>query len=113
VAAVVVVLDVVEVDGLGDARVLVQLARVGPQVRVVDEPPEVALEVADIDRIEADQGGEQPPVGLGEPVAEQIALADRRCLQPVERLEQRQHRFLVGLLGGGEAGLVDAVVDVS
>jgi hypothetical protein len=84
VAAVVVVLDVAEIDGLGDARVLVELAGVGPEVPIVDEPPEVALEVADIDGIEADQRREQPPVGLGERVAGQIALARQALLEPVK-----------------------------
>src|SRR3546814_9356889 len=49
-AAVVVVLDVVQVDGLGDARHLVEFARVVPQVGIVAESPQVALEVAVVDR---------------------------------------------------------------
>jgi hypothetical protein len=74
-AAVVVLLDVEEVDRLGDAGVLIELARVGPQVRVVDQAPEVALEVADVDRIEPDQRGEQTPIGFGDPVTREVAPA--------------------------------------
>src|SRR3546814_14091304 len=43
-AAVVVVLDVVQVDGLGDARHLVESARVVSQVGIVAESTPVALE---------------------------------------------------------------------
>ena len=75
VAAIVVLLDVEEVDGLRHARVLVQLARVRPQVRVVDETLEVALEMADVDRIEARERGEQAEIRLGDPLAREIALA--------------------------------------
>jgi hypothetical protein len=55
VAAVVVVLDVVEVDRRRDARNLVQLARIGPKLRVVDKAPLVAFDVADIDRLDPDK----------------------------------------------------------
>jgi hypothetical protein len=40
--------------------------------------------MADIDRIEAHQRGEQPPVGLGEPVADEIAAGAKAVFQPVE-----------------------------
>src|SRR5512145_1822515 len=41
----VVPLDVLEVDRPCDPRVLVQIAGVRPQVRIVREPPQIALEV--------------------------------------------------------------------
>ena len=47
-AAVVVVLDVVHEHGLRDARLLVKITGVGPQVGVVDNAPEITLEMADI-----------------------------------------------------------------
>ena len=47
-----------------------------------------------------------------DPVLQQVEdFADRSRAEAVEGLEQRPHRFLVRLLPGGEAGLVDAVVD--
>jgi hypothetical protein len=52
-------LDVEKIDRRGDAGLLVQLARVRPQVGIVDQAPEIALEMADVDRIEADQRREQ------------------------------------------------------
>ena len=52
---IVVALDVVEIDSLGDARRLVQVAGVGPQVGVVDQATLVALEVANVNGVEADE----------------------------------------------------------
>ena len=81
-AAVVVPLDVIDADGLGDARHLIEIAEIIRQVRVVGDAAQVALEVAVIDRVEADQRGEQPPVGFGHPRAGEIALpstAAARC----------------------------------
>ena len=62
VGDVVVTLDLIEVDGLADAGVLVELAQVAGQVFVVGDSPLVALEVADIDGIKTDQSDEKPPV---------------------------------------------------
>ncbi len=33
---------------------------------MIDEAPQIAREMAEIDRIEAQEGGERAPVGLGE-----------------------------------------------
>lgn len=65
--------DMVEVHRPGDAGPLVQLARIGPEIGVIDDAAAVALEVQVTDRIEADQGREQPPVGLGDARADQVA----------------------------------------
>ena len=59
-------------------------------------PPQIALEVAVIDGVEAHQRGEQPPVGLGDALADQIALPREPLLQRVQRREQLAERFLVG-----------------
>ena len=58
VAGIVVPLDLIEVDGLGDARDLVQLAQVVPQIWIVDDAPQIAFEVTVIDSVEADERGE-------------------------------------------------------
>ena len=111
-AHVVVALDVLHVHGLGDARHLIELAGVAPEIGIVGEVAPVALEVVVVDRIEAHQGGEGPPVGLGDAPAGQVALPAETRLQLVEGGEQPVVGLLVGLLAGGEAGLVDTVVDV-
>src|SRR3546814_15882852 len=66
-------LDVVEVDRRGHAGLLVEVAQVVPQARVVGQAPDVALEMPVIDGIEAQQRGEQAPVGLGLALAHQVA----------------------------------------
>ena len=68
--------------------------------------------MADIDRIEPDQGREQAPVGLGDPVTHQIATGRQPLFHPVERREQLCHRFLIGFFRRREAAAIDAVVDM-
>jgi hypothetical protein len=70
---VVVPLDVIEIHRPGDARCLIQVAEVALQIRIVDDPPEVAFEVPVIDRIEAHEGAEKPPVRFDECCAKQIS----------------------------------------
>ncbi len=67
--------------------------------------------MSDIDRVEADQRREQPDVGLGQVVTEQKAPVGEPLLKPIERFEQREHRFFIGGLRGREARLIDAVVE--
>ena len=66
VGDVVMPLDVVEVDGVGDAVGLIEVFEVAEEVRVVDDPSEVALEMAVVDSVEAYEGDEQAPVGFNE-----------------------------------------------
>src|SRR5690349_2893422 len=88
-AHVIMAFDVIEPHGPGDARKLIEIAREAPQVRVLVDVAQVALEVAVIDGVEADQRREEPYVGLGQPVAQQIApAAAQPLLQPVQRPEQ-------------------------
>src|ERR1700677_1956047 len=58
-ALVIMVLDVEEIDRLGDARQVVKLSQIAAQRRVVPDLAKIALEVPEIDGVEADQGGEQ------------------------------------------------------
>ena len=112
VAAVIVPLDVVEAHGLGDAGHLVEIAQVIPEIRIVDDAPQVALEVAVVDRVETHQRGEQPPVGFGDLPPDEIALAREPRFELVERGKDGARGFFVGVLRAGEAGAIDAVVDV-
>ena len=63
---VVMPLDVVEVDGVGDAVGLIEVFEVAEEVRVVDDPSEIALEMAVVDGVEAHEGDEQAPIGFDE-----------------------------------------------
>ena len=103
----------VEVHGLGDARQAIHPLHPGLQRRVVAEPPEVALEGAVVGHVEAHAGHEQADVGRGEALAQQERAArGETALERVQLLEDAGHGLLVGLLGGGEAGPVDAVVEL-
>ncbi|GCC49504.1 hypothetical protein chiPu_0033935 [Chiloscyllium punctatum] len=68
-ALVIVPPDMLEIHRRGDAGPLIDVARIGEQIWIIDQPPDVALEVPDIDRVEADQCREQADVGFGQAVA--------------------------------------------
>ena len=63
---VVVPLDVVKVHGVGDAVGLIEVFEVAEEVRIVDDSPNVALEMTMVDVVEAHEGDEQAPVGFDE-----------------------------------------------
>ena len=75
---------------------------------------DVAFEMLDVHRIKADDGRVQSHIRFGDALSE----IERRCLLremllcAVEGREERLNGFLVCGLGGGEAGFIDAVVDV-
>ena len=75
VSKVVVALDVIEIDGLGDTRVLVEVQEIALQVRIIEDALDVTFEVAVIDRIEANERAEQAPVRLHDPMPEEIAVS--------------------------------------
>ena len=75
----------------------------------VADRAEVALEVADVHGVEADDSDEEPDVRLRELAADEIVLALQDLLEPVERLEERHDRRLVRLLRRREARLVHPV----
>ena len=67
-------LDGERIDGLRNAGYLIKRTCVVPEIRVVDQAPFVALERTVIGEIETNQGGESAPVGLGNTLADEIAL---------------------------------------
>ncbi len=74
VAAVIVPLDVIETDGVGDARHLIKIAQIIPQIWIVDDAPQIAFEVAVIDGVEANERREQPPIRFRDLPPDQITL---------------------------------------
>ncbi len=109
---VVVLLDLVEVDLVAEARRLEEVAGVAPEVRHLGELVAVALEVAVVDHVEAHERGEEPDVGLGDRLAHQEAAVGEALLEPVHRGPEPVVGVLVGFLRPGEAASVDAVVDL-
>lgn len=78
---------------------------------------EVALEVLDVDGVEADDGGVETDIGFCDvgAVVERVVLGLHSCevgFDFVEVGEEGCDGFVVGFLGCCEAGAVDAVVDV-
>src|SRR5690606_35396684 len=110
VAAVIVLLDVLQVESAGHARPLVELPQIPREIGVILDALQVALEVPMVDCIEADQGSEQTPVRLGQGV-EQIPPGCQTLLQLVQGLEQSLEGLLIGLLAGSKSGAVDPIVD--
>ena len=98
VGRVVVALDLVERERLGDAGLLVEVLRVAEQVGVVDQPRAVAAEVRVVDGVEAQQRRQQAPVGLGDRVAGQVAAVREQRLEARQRDEHAAVGGLVGLL---------------
>ena len=66
VGDVVVPFDMVEVDGVGDAVCLIEIFEVAEEVRVIDNSPDVALEMAVVDGVETQEGDKQTPIGFDE-----------------------------------------------
>ena len=66
VGDVVVPLDVVEVHGVGDPVGLIEVFEIAEEIGVVDNPSEVAFEMAVVDGVEAYEGDEQAPIGFDE-----------------------------------------------
>ena len=109
---VVVLLGLLEVDRVAEPRRLEQVPGVAPQHRHLGQLVPVALEVAVVDRVEPDQRGPQPDVGLGDRVADQVSPGGQPFGQPVQPGEQGTVSVLVGGLGAGEPAPVHAVVHV-
>lgn len=112
VRRVVVVLDVVHVDRLGDLGQLVDAASVLQDVGVVLlDALDVALEVSVVDWIEANDGGPQADICLSQSVTDKIVRLAQDLLNAVQGIEQGVHVVLVRGLSGGKARLVYAVID--
>ena len=111
VRAVIMVLDVINVHGRADIGILVQLAQIVRQMRVISDAALVAFEVAVLDGIEPHDGGEWPPIGPCQGFARQIELAPEAFIQPVQSFEQLGIGLFVRCLGGSEACLVHPIID--
>jgi len=141
VAAVVVVLDVVEVDRSLHLRHLVDFLDEILQVGVIGKPlygtkkervlslwlrrrrrrrrrriekadPEVGLEVPVVNSVKAHERGKEPHIGQSEVTASEVPVLRENSLDLVKMGEEVVKGAHVGLLCGGEAALVHTVVDV-
>jgi len=71
---IVVPFDMVEIHRLRNPFHLIKVLHVAEEIRIIGDASNVALEMAMIDGIKTDQCHEQPPIGLDERRAEEIAL---------------------------------------
>jgi hypothetical protein len=71
---VVVPLDVIKVYCLGDPGLLVKISHISVEIGIVNDTADVALEVAVIDRVEANEGAEEPPICFYDAIAEEIPV---------------------------------------
>ena len=62
VGEIVMPFDMVHIHGPGNARLVIQLPQVPPQVRIINDSADIALEVKIIDGVEPDQGAKEPPI---------------------------------------------------
>jgi len=112
VGNVVVAFNVVEVDGFGDARLLVKIAEIALEVGIIDDPAEVAFEMTVINGVETDEGTKETPIGFDDLRAKQKSARREALFQMVESCEEGAASLLVDNLTRGKAGFINAVVDV-
>src|ERR1700684_2902835 len=74
VALIIVVLDMGKIGCPGDTGMLIKLAGEAPEIGVIHDPPEIAFKVPGVDRVEAYQCREEPPIRLGQSVATKIPV---------------------------------------
>src|SRR5205823_8927101 len=67
---VIMTLDVIDADGLGDSRLLIQVEQITLQVRIIDDATEIAFEMAVINDIETNERAKKSPVGFDDAVSE-------------------------------------------
>jgi hypothetical protein len=72
VREVIVLLDVIEVHGLGNSQLLVEVGEITLEVWVIDDPAQTAFEMDVVDDVEANEGAKQSPVALHDSVSKQV-----------------------------------------
>lgn len=109
---VVVPLDVIDADRLGDSRVLIEIEQITLEIRIIDDASQIAFEMPVINDIEANERAKETPIGFDHPVAKQVSAFRQTLFHFIERIEKFFARNFVSPLAHGEAGPVNSVVDV-
>src|SRR5580704_18211311 len=104
-------LDVIEIHGTGDSINLVKITKVTVQAGVISDPADVAFEMTIVNRVEANQRDEKPPVRFERRIPEQIAAGGQSRIQLIERLKERIDSLFVRRLGGRKPCSIDSIVD--
>src|SRR5581483_6798940 len=101
--AVVTRLGFSQIESVANPRPLVELAQIVAEIRITLPAAQVALEVAAINRIEAQQGRKRAPVGFGDAPARQIEPLAQPLFHAIETQKNFLHRFVVSFLAAREA----------
>ena len=106
---VVVSLDMIEVHRLRDPVSLIQVLEISEKIRIVHDPPDVALEVTVIHRIEPDQRRKQTPVGLRNLISHQVARPGQTFFKLIQSLAHIpvEEMFEIFNMGVGFCVVVD------
>ena len=70
VSKVVMTLDVIEVNDVGNSVELIQIAKVSKQIRVIHNPADIAFEMPVINRVKSDQRYKKSPIRFERKIAE-------------------------------------------
>src|SRR5262249_2441870 len=112
VSYVVMTFDVVQIHGVGNARLLIEIAQIAIEVRVIDNPPEIAFEVAKIDGVKTNQRAKETPIGFDDSIPKQVTTGGQSLFKLVQRAKDRTSGFLISALACGKPGSIHAVVYV-
>jgi hypothetical protein len=80
-------LDVIKIDGVGNAWMLIQIHQIILQIWVVDDAPQIALEMPVIHHVEPDERAEKSPIGFHDSVVEKKTTLRQTLLQLIECLK--------------------------
>ena len=70
---VVVTFDVIEIDRLSDAGLLIQIHQISLKIRIIENTAHAALKMNVINDIEPNERTEKSPVALDDAIVEQVA----------------------------------------
>ena len=84
---VVMTLDVIEIDRVDNAWVLIKVHQIALEIWVVDDAAQIALEMAVINDVESDECAEKSPIGFDHAVVEKKATLRQAFLQLIECLK--------------------------
>ena len=96
VGDVVVTLDMIEIDRVGNPFSSIEVFEIAEEIGVVGNAADVALEVAMIDGVKPDERDEEAPIRFDELRAEQIPAIREPLLDSIERLKEPPHRLFIG-----------------
>ena len=103
--------DVFHVHSLCNTCNLIQFTCVGPDVWVVYDSLAIAFEMQVVNHVKADKCGEKPPIGLGQTIAQKVALICQDTLDPIQTIKQRTDSSVIGLLACCKARFINTVVE--